>query len=168
MNSKLKPLFSVLIGAFLGIFVMYSVSNYKIEKVGKSAEVGKSEKNVDLKTDENFEILDENNIDQLTNEKSVIDFVKKNHKLPDFYITKSEARKLGWNPSEGNLCTVLPNHAIGGDYFSNREKQLPKGGQYFEADVNYSCGNRNSDRIIFTKNGDVWLTKNHYRTFEKQ
>ena len=37
-----------------------------------------------------------------------------------------------------------------------------------EADVNYNCGNRNADRIVFTKNGEVWLTKNHYKSFQKQ
>ena len=84
------------------------------------------------------------------------------------YITKSEARKQGWVPEKGNLCDVLPNKAIGGDIFGNREKKLPKGKIYYEADVNYTCGNRNTDRIIFTPNGEVWLTKDHYKTFVKQ
>ncbi|KMQ67759.1 hypothetical protein ACM39_11790 [Chryseobacterium sp. FH2] len=107
-------------------------------------------------------------INQLTDERTVINYVKQKHTLPDYYITKNEARKQGWNPSKRNLCEVLPGKAIGGDQFSNREKNLPGGKKYFEADVNYSCGNRNADRIIFTKEGDVYLTKNHYRSFEKQ
>lgn len=107
-------------------------------------------------------------IDELTAEQKVIDYVKKYHRLPKYYITKNEARKLGWKPHLGNLCEVLPNKAIGGNRFGNREKKLPKGNSYFEADVNYTCGNRNADRIIFTKNGDVWLTHNHYKTFTKQ
>jgi len=107
-------------------------------------------------------------IDQLTEEKTVINYVKQNHRLPEYYITKNEARKLGWNASKGNLCDVLPGKAIGGDKFGNREKKLPQGEKYYEADVNYSCGNRNADRIIFTENGDVYLTKNHYKSFEKQ
>lgn len=107
-------------------------------------------------------------IDQLTEQNTVIRFVKQNHKLPEYYITKSEARKMGWKPSEGNLCEVLPGKAIGGDRFGNREKVLSEGQMYFEADVNYHCGNRNADRIIFTENGDVYLTKNHYKSFEKQ
>jgi len=170
MNPKLKTLFFFLIGAFAGILTMYLISNYKNERKSDDGSWKTEAKNVDLKLDKSFEILDEKNnpIANLTDEKAVIYYVKSKHKLPDFYITKSEAKRQGWIPSKGNLCEVLPGKAIGGDYFSNREKQLPKGGQYFEADVNYSCGNRNSDRIIFTKNGDVWLTKNHYRTFEKQ
>lgn len=107
-------------------------------------------------------------IDQLTEAKTVISYVKQNHRLPEYYITKNEARQQGWNPSKGNLCDVLPGKAIGGDTFGNRERKLPEGEKYYEADVNYRCGNRNADRIIFTKNGDVYLTKNHYKSFEKQ
>ncbi len=171
MNPKLKTLFFFLIGAFAGILTMYLISNYRIERkpdvASQQTEVPKPKTQQDKASDvENS--FNENSIQRLTNEVNVISFVKSNHKLPDFYITKSEARKQGWNPSKGNLCEVLPGKAIGGDRFSNREKQLPKGEQYFEADVNYDCGNRNADRIIFTKNGDVWLTKNHYKSFEKQ
>ncbi|WP_312901709.1 ribonuclease domain-containing protein, partial [Chryseobacterium taichungense] len=61
-----------------------------------------------------------------------------------------------------------PGKAIGGDRFGNREKSLPEGMSYFEADVNYHCGNRNGDRIVFTENGDVYLTKDHYKSFKKQ
>ncbi|RXM51820.1 ribonuclease N [Chryseobacterium sp. CH25] len=107
-------------------------------------------------------------IEKLTEEKTVISYVKQNHKLPDYYITKREARNQGWNPSKGNLCEILPGRAIGGDKFGNREGRLPDGNQYFEADVNYDCGGRNADRIIYTKNGEVYLTKNHYKSFEKQ
>lgn len=175
MNPKLKTLFFFLIGAFAGILVMYLISNYKIEKRNESSsevrsqksEASESENRVNKEFDSKNS-SDGNSIDELTNDEKVIAYVKSNHQLPDFYITKSEAKSKGWIPSKGNLCDVLKGKAIGGDKFSNREKQLPKGKQYYEADVNYNCGNRGSDRIVFTKNGDVWLTKNHYKSFEKQ
>ncbi|WP_018674430.1 ribonuclease domain-containing protein [Riemerella columbina] len=107
-------------------------------------------------------------IEELTQDSKVINYVKTHHQLPDYYITKSKAKKLGWEPSKGNLCEVLPNRAIGGDRFGNRERQLPKDKIYFEADVNYNCGRRGADRIIYTKTGEVWLTKNHYKTLKKQ
>lgn len=170
MNPKLKTLFFFLIGAFAGISVMYFISNYRIERKSDVGSQKTEVENVDMKLDENFEILDEkdNPIDKLTHETVVINYVKSNHKLPDYYVTKSEAKRHGWNPSKGNLCDVLPGKAIGGDKFSNREKKLPKGKQYYEADVNYNCGNRGADRIVFTEDGDVWLTKNHYKSFEKK
>ncbi|GAB0156752.1 hypothetical protein CHRYSEOSP005_20190 [Chryseobacterium sp. Alg-005] len=171
MNSKSRPLFFALAGLLLGILIMYLINNFTIEKKNNS-KISKSEQvsygstsPEENKTDYSS---DHQTIDQLTEEKKVISYVKQNHKLPVYYITKNEARKQGWNPSKGNLCDVLPGRAIGGDKFSNREGNLPKGERYFEADVNYNCGNRNADRIVFTENGDVYLTKNHYKSFEKQ
>ncbi|MDR1652966.1 MAG: hypothetical protein LBS01_04850 [Prevotellaceae bacterium] len=109
-------------------------------------------------------------IDELTAEKRVIAFLKAHGHLPDYYITKNEARRLGWDARQGNLCTVLPGRAIGGDRFSNREKSLPvqSGRLYFEADVNYNCGNRGADRVVFSNDGLFFLTHNHYKTFVKQ
>jgi len=171
MNPKLKTLFFFLVGAFAGILTMYLISNYKIEKRNKIPTEAGSQKPDVVQSDTKFDTekpSEGSSIEELTNETIVISFVKSNHKLPDYYITKSEAKSKGWNPSKGNLCDVLQGKAIGGDKFSNREKKLPKGEQYYEADVNYNCGNRGADRIVFTKNGDVWLTKNHYKSFEKQ
>lgn len=109
-------------------------------------------------------------IDELTKESVVIPFVKKNGKLPACYITKKEAGKRGWNASKGNLCDVLPGRAIGGDVFTNRERSLPvKSGRiWYEADLNYNCGHRNSDRLLFSNDGLVYVTHNHYKTFEQQ
>lgn len=146
---------------------MYIYKNFIAEK----KVLTKTEKTETLKSYEyKKETTPQNSseIYSITEENTVINYVKQNHQLPDYYITKNEAKKLGWNPSQGNLCEVLPGKAIGGDYFGNREGKLPKGEKYFEADVNYNCGNRNSDRIVFTKNGDVYLTKNHYKSFEKK
>jgi len=161
MNTKIRSLFFACLGLLFGMSVMYIYNNFIAEKKDhpKSETISH---NVDKKNSDNH------SIDELTAENTVINFVKQNHKLPDYYLTKNEAKKQGWNPSQGNLCEVLPGKAIGGDHFSNREKQLPTGLQYFEADVNYNCGNRNADRIIFTKSGEVYLTKNHYKSFEKK
>ena len=167
-NSAKLVLFFI-IGMLSAFLMMYLIDNYRIEKKNQNSEVaentiGKTKKS---ESDEGNS-FEGNSIQNLTNEVKVINYVKSNHELPDYYITKSEARKQGWVPSEGNLCDVLPGKAIGGDKFSNREKTLPSGKQYFEADVNYNCGNRNADRIVFTKEGEVYLTKNHYKSFQKQ
>lgn len=160
MNSKIRSVLFACMGLLFGMSVMYIYNNFIAEKKApiKTENVSKASKSQS----------DRQAIDELTKENTVISYVKQNHQLPDYYITKNEAKKSGWNPSQGNLCEVLPGKAIGGDYFGNREGKLPKGVKYFEADVNYSCGNRNGDRIVFTKNGEVYLTKNHYKSFEKQ
>lgn len=171
MNSKKRSLFFICLGLLFGMSVMYIYNNFIADKKENSTIDSRPRYHApgelpDGTPDPKYS--DQQRIDQLTEEKTVINYVKQNHKLPDYYITKNKARELGWNPSKGNLCDVLPGKAIGGDKFSNREGTLPKRENYFEADVNYNCGNRNADRIIFTKNGDVYLTKNHYKSFEKQ
>ena len=172
-KEKTKLILIFIIGLLTAFLAMYLFNNYSIEKKNKETtptEVSNNRKSTEIfkkdinSTTDNFS----GNIDDLTDENTVIEYVKNNNRLPDYYITKGEARKQGWVASKGNLCDVLPGRAIGGDHFSNREKTLPTNNKYFEADVNYNCGNRNADRIVFTKKGEVWLTKNHYKSFEKQ
>ena len=175
MNKQnLKLFLFFIIGLLSAFLAMYLFNNYKIEKKNQTETSQNS--TVNHRNSES-DFSRENpgksstfsgNIDELTEERKVIDYVKVNKQLPDYYLTKSEARNQGWIASKGNLCDVLPGRAIGGDKFSNREKTLPKGEQYFEADVNYNCGHRNADRIVFTKNGEVWLTHDHYKSFQKQ
>lgn len=156
MKNSLK-----LVGAFILGLVAAIALLYFLDRTPKQ----QGENSV-LNSSKNYESIQE--IDELTEESKVINYVKAHHELPDYYLTKAEARRKGWVASEGNLCKVLPGKAIGGDKFSNREKTLPKGNQYFEADVNYTCGRRNADRIVFTKQGEVWLTHDHYKAFQQQ
>lgn len=157
----------VLVVIILGISLLQknydeNVDRRKMVDTETPAEVSKKSANID-QTD----VLE---IDKLTAEKRVVDYVKKNGKLPDYYLTKNEARKQGWSPQKGDLCEILPGKAIGGDRFGNREGLLPKqkGRAYFEADLNYSCGHRNADRLVYSNDGLVYITKDHYKTFQKQ
>ena len=88
--------------------------------------------------------------------------------LPDNYITKNEAKKLGWISNKGNLWDVAPGKCIGGDNFGNREGHLPekKNRKYYECDVNYEGGFRQDDRIIYSNDGLIYFTDDHYNTFE--
>lgn len=107
---------------------------------------------------------------ELTNEDVVIDYVRKHKKLPEYYITKRQARERGWIAAKGNLCDVLPDKAIGGDRFGNYESRLPKrsGRQYFEADINYNCGRRDAQRLVFSNDGLIYITKDHYKSFQER
>ncbi|HBH88245.1 MAG TPA: ribonuclease [Syntrophaceae bacterium] len=99
----------------------------------------------------------------------VSDYIKQHNRLPDSFITKKDARKLGWDPSKGNLWTVAPGKSIGGDVFHNREKKLPKkkGRIWYEADINYNGGKRGKDRILFSSDGLIYKTEDHYRTYSR-
>ncbi|BAP32901.1 ribonuclease [Chryseobacterium sp. StRB126] len=171
MNSKIRAVFFMCLGLLFGMSVMYIYNNFIKDKDHSSSAETENVSYGSASIEDQHNIGNSStqvSIEKLTEEKTVISYVKQNHKLPYYYITKKEARSQGWNPSKGNLCDILPGKAIGGDKFGNREGRLPDGNQYFEADVNYQCGGRNADRIIYTKNGDVYLTKNHYKSFEKQ
>ena len=87
--------------------------------------------------------------------------------LPDNYITKAEAEDAGWEANKGNLWDVAYGSSIGGDRYGNYDGQLPKGERYYEADVNYEGGYRGGERIVYTDDGDVWYTSDHYETFER-
>ncbi|MCJ7932877.1 MAG: ribonuclease N [Chryseobacterium sp.] len=172
MNSKIRAVFFMCLGLLFGMSVMYIYNHFIADKKDEATPAKTETVSYGSASTENRynteNASEQVSIDQLTGEKTVITYVKQNHRLPEYYITKNEARRQGWNPSKGNLCEVLPGKAIGGDKFSNREGRLPEGVKYFEADVNYHCGARNADRIIYTDHGDVYLTKNHYKSFEKQ
>ena len=88
-------------------------------------------------------------------------------KLPENFITKSEAEDLGWVSSEGNLWDVADGYAIGGDRFGNYEGLLPEadGRQYYECDVNYNGGYRGGERIVFSNDGLIFYTSDHYESF---
>ena len=193
MQNK-KSLLYIFLAFVAGLLLMYLFNNYKIEKknTSENTEISyqKSEtqnqdnsysyENSSKKNKDNFEretsdFSNENNassnhIDELTNDELVVKYLKEHGELPDYYITKSEAKSLGWVPSKGNLCEVAPGKAIGGDIWTNRQKSLPtkSGRKYFEADLNYNCGNRNADRVVFSNDGLVFVTFDHYRSFEEK
>lgn len=88
-------------------------------------------------------------------------------KLPNYYITKEQAYKYGWDPIKGNLGDVAPGKMIGGNVFSNREKKLPnaEGRVWYECDIEYSGGYRNGFRLIYSNDGLIFKTDSHYTEF---
>ena len=89
--------------------------------------------------------------------------------LPSNFITKKEAKALGWVSNQGNLGEVAPGKSIGGDYFGNYEGQLPekKGRSYYECDIDSTGGYRGAKRIIYSSDGLIYYTEDHYNTFEQ-
>ena len=85
--------------------------------------------------------------------------------LPPNYLTKSDARDLGWDSSRGNLWDVAPGCSIGGDRFGNREGLLPKG-SWYECDVNYEGGYRGAERLLFSEDGMICYSGDHYNSYE--
>lgn len=88
-------------------------------------------------------------------------------KLPENYITKKDAEKLGW--PGGSLEPYAPGKCIGGSYFGNYEGILPtkKGRKYTECDIDtLGKKSRGAKRIVFSNDGLIYYTGDHYETFE--
>ena len=112
------------------------------------------------------ETLDEDGY--YTSKEEVALYIYTYDKLPDNFISKNEARTLGWESNEGNLWDVTDNKSIGGDRFGNREGLLPEGNnrQYYECDINYEGGYRGGERLVYSDDGLIYYTSDHYESFE--
>ena len=86
-------------------------------------------------------------------------------RLPGNFITKAEARKLGW--SGGSLEPYAPGKCIGGDRFGNYEGLLPADRSYKECDIDtLGANSRGAKRLVFSDDGLIYYTQDHYNTFE--
>ena len=86
--------------------------------------------------------------------------------LPDYYITKEEAiNKYGWDSSKNTLSGKAPGFMIGGDVFKNRDKLLPvkTGRVWYECDIDYISGKRNSKRLYYSNDGLMFFSPDHYQ-----
>ena len=87
--------------------------------------------------------------------------------LPDNFITKKQAQKLGW--SGGSLEPYAPGCSIGGSRFGNYEGLLPdkEGRTWTECDIDtMGAKSRGPKRIVFSNDGLIYYTGDHYESFE--
>ena len=100
--------------------------------------------------------------------EEVADYLHQFGHLPSNYLTKKEAQELGWVASKGNLWQVAPGMSIGGDRFGNREGLLPKasGRTYYECDIDFDGSYRNAKRIVYSNDGLIYYTEDHYESFQ--
>ena len=58
---------------------------------------------------------------------------------------------------------------IFGGVFKNQKGTLPSapGRIWYEADINYTFGYRGTERIVFSNDGLIFITDDHYYTFKE-
>lgn len=119
--------------------------------------------NVDFDESSSVETISE---DTRTDQKDEVAlYIHTYNHLPDNFMTKKEARKNGWE--HGALSTVLEGYSIGGDYYGNYEGVLPEDNEYHECDIDTEGkSSRGAKRIVFSEDGDIWYTEDHYEHFE--
>lgn len=88
-------------------------------------------------------------------------------KLPANYISKTKAKKAGWDAEKGNLWDVCPGKSIGGGTFYNDDGFLPEksGRTWKECDIDYAGGYRGAKRICYSNDGLIFYTDDHYQSF---
>ena len=115
--------------------------------------------------DEQEPALDENGT--YTSKEDVALYIHLYGHLPGNFITKKEAQALGWQG--GSLEPYAPGKCIGGGRFGNYEGALPDapGRKYTECDIDtLGAKGRGAKRIVFSNDGLVYYTGDHYQTFE--
>ncbi len=109
--------------------------------------------------------IDENSA--YTSSDEVAAYLNAYGRLPENFITKDEAKALGWDSTLGNLNEVAPGKSIGGDRFGNYEGLLPEkeGRIYYECDINYNGGFRGRERLVWSNDGLIYYSGDHYESF---
>ena len=163
-KKHLRSLFSVLLISVLSLFLLTGCSEKELEF---AADVLTTV----LETEFEEEAVVEDKITEdgtYTSKEEVAAYLHEYGHLPSNFITKKEAKKLGWISSEGNLDKVAPGMSIGGDYFGNYEGNLPeaKDRDYYECDIDFDGSYRGAKRIVFSNDGLIYYTEDHYETFE--
>ena len=130
----------------------------------ESAEENAPEDTLPVREEETVPTIDENGWYYSAEDVSL--YLYTYGKLPENFITKDEARELGWEG--GSVEKYAPGYAIGGDKFGNREGLLPKtsGRIYYECDIDTDASNsRGAKRIVFSNDGLIYYTDDHYESF---
>ena len=163
----MKKISVILLLIALAVAAVTGCAKASLNSVSETAGEFLTQSQTNVTETEEHESIDEN--DTYTSKDEVALYIYTYGHLPGKYIPKKEAEKLGWVSSRGNLAEVAPGKSIGGDRFGNREGLLPEksGRKYYECDIDYVSGTRNAKRIIFSNDGLVYYTEDHYESFEK-
>ena len=94
--------------------------------------------------------------------------------VPSNFVSKTKARNAGWVSSKGNLNEVLPGKSIGGGGYMNESwngepllPETPEGRSWHECDINYTGGYRGAERLVYSEDGLIFYTGDHYESFER-
>ena len=152
MKKILELVLSILL---IGTFVVFKADLFDQDTAGPSSQVPPNQASV---VEDGW----------YSSKEDVAEYIEIYETLPDNFITKDEAIELGWDNSKGNLWDVAEGMSIGGDRFMNREGLLPdeKGRIWTECDINYEGGYRGAERIVFSNDGLIYYTDDHYESFE--
>lgn len=117
-----------------------------VTSMGKADSYQFHELNLDLRT--------------IQSANTMVDSLKKTGRLPDNFITKTEAIQIGWKPRG----TVPNGKTIGGEPYLNNQNLLPSAPnrKWYEADINYQGTNsRGKERLYYSNDGMLYFSRDH-------
>lgn len=166
LTESLTP--AGLINSLLGTDIPEAQQTYESVQPAENAEAlpqaEKNEPSEDAAEPEQTAIDEDG---EYTSKEDVALYIHTYGKLPQNFIKKNEAKKLGWEG--GSLEPYAPGRSIGGDRFGNYEGLLPEteGRRYTECDIDtMGRSSRGAKRIVFSNDGLIYYTGDHYKSFE--
>ena len=166
LTGSLTP--AGLINSLLGTDIPEAQQTYESVQPAETAEdlppAEKNEPSEDAAEPEQTAIDEDG---EYTSKEDVALYIHTYGKLPQNFIKKNEAKKLGWEG--GSLEPYAPGRSIGGDRFGNYEGLLPEteGRKYTECDIDtMGRSSRGAKRIVFSNDGLIYYTGDHYKSFE--
>jgi len=87
--------------------------------------------------------------------------------LPEYYVDKSAAYRSRWKRGKWPSNFLSEGKMITKGIYQNRNDHLPQkdGRIWYEADINYTAGRRNKQRVLWSNDGLIFVTYDHYETF---
>lgn len=87
-------------------------------------------------------------------------------KLPEYYVSSRDLEKLGWRYGK-RPSKFAPGKMYSKGVYENSDGHLPDapGRIWYEADINYYEGRRNRHRVLWSNDGLIFVTYDHYETF---
>ena len=163
----MKKILALCLAIFFSVSIMAGCGNNNKDNQVKQETKISTEQQASFNTQGNDKKISISESGTYTDKEHVAAYINEFAKLPSNYITKQEAKRLGWK-SKGSLDKVAPGKSIGGDRYGNYEGKLPKakGRMWKECDIDYVSGNRNAKRIVYSNDGNIYYTDDHYKTFE--
>ena len=155
MKKKLSPVLALLL-VVLAIF--FGIPGGEDAQIPSASEIQTAQT-----LDDGSALIDADGI--YTTKEDVALYIHTYGCLPSNFMTKDEARQLGWEG--GGLEDYAPGMCIGGDYFGNYEGLLPEDRDYTECDIDtLGKDSRGAKRIVFSEDGLIYYTEDHYESFE--
>ena len=174
MKKKLSPILALLlaiVAAFFGYTGLTDDAAAPSEPVSLVQDVTEeSTDTLDDPTEDITETPTEAALDPdgaYTTKEDVALYLHTYGELPSNFMTKKEAKALGW--PGGGLDDYAYGMCIGGDRFGNYEELLPDadGRTWTECDIDtLHADSRGAKRIVFSNDGLIYYTGDHYESFE--